>query len=78
MGPCIAKDAVRAPTRTRRFDLAGLARRIRRASAIRRSRAALAALSPDQLRDIGLTPAQAGQEAARPFWDMAGGQPPGR
>lgn len=34
----------------------------------RRSRLALERLSPQHLRDIGLTPAVAETEAARPFW----------
>jgi uncharacterized protein YjiS (DUF1127 family) len=34
----------------------------------RRTRRALAQLEPWQLRDVGLTPAQASREAARVFW----------
>lgn len=34
----------------------------------RRSRLALERLTPQQLRDIGLTPGAAEAEAARPFW----------
>ena len=36
---------------------------------IRRERQQLAELSDRMLHDIGLTPAQARREAARPFWD---------
>lgn len=35
-----------------------------------RSRRALAALEPHQLADIGLSRAEAEQEAARPIWDV--------
>ena len=34
----------------------------------RRSRLALQQLTPDQLRDVGLTPAEASIEARRVFW----------
>ena len=34
----------------------------------RRTRAALAQLEPWQLKDVGLTPAQASDEAAKVFW----------
>ena len=34
-----------------------------------KSRRALAALTPAQLQDLGLTEKQAEQEAKRPFWD---------
>jgi uncharacterized protein YjiS (DUF1127 family) len=33
-----------------------------------RSRAQLARFSPRELRDIGLTPADAARECAKPFW----------
>lgn len=33
------------------------------------TRAALAELPPGRLRDLGLTEADAAQEARRPFWD---------
>lgn len=35
----------------------------------RLSRIALSELTDDQLADIGVTPAEARREAARPFWD---------
>lgn len=35
-------------------------------------RRALAAMPAARLRDLGLTPAQAAREAARPIWDIAG------
>lgn len=78
MERCLSPDAGRAPAAARAPALAGLAGFLRRAVAIRRSRAALAALSPDQLRDIGVTPAQARRESARPFWDMQGWDQPFR
>ena len=37
---------------------------------IRRERRQLLALSDHMLRDVGLTPADARREAARPFWDV--------
>ena len=40
---------------------------------IRRERQQLLGLSDHMLRDIGLTRAEARQEASRPFWDV----PPG-
>ncbi len=42
---------------------------LRAAIALHRSRRALAALSDDALRDVGLDRAQARAEAARPLWD---------
>jgi uncharacterized protein YjiS (DUF1127 family) len=35
-------------------------------------RRALAAMPAARLRDLGITPAQAAREAARPIWDMTG------
>ena len=35
----------------------------------RRQRMILGELSDDHLKDIGVSPAQARREAARPFWD---------
>jgi len=46
-----------------------LARLLRRAVALRRSRQALADLSEEQLVDIGLSVDQARKEARRPVWD---------
>jgi uncharacterized protein YjiS (DUF1127 family) len=37
-------------------------------SARRRERIQLAALSPRELRDIGLSPGEAMTESAKPFW----------
>lgn len=34
----------------------------------------LAGLSPEQLADIGLTPAEAYREARRAFWDLPAGR----
>ena len=53
--------------------IATLAAAIGRASAIRRSRAALADLNDHLLCDIGVTRAEARREADRPFWDMTQG-----
>lgn len=41
---------------------------LRRWAERRQSRLALARLDPDLVRDIGLDPAAARAEAARPFW----------
>lgn len=43
--------------------------RLLKANAIARQRRALRDLDDAMLRDIGLTRAQAVQEASRPFWD---------
>lgn len=48
-------------------------RKARAAVALRRQRAALARLDPDQLDDIGISPEAARIEAARPFWDAPRG-----
>lgn len=42
---------------------------ILRVIALWRSRRALRALSPEQLRDVGISAQQAQAEAARPIWD---------
>ena len=47
----------------------GLLSRIARMLAIRRQRRVLAELSPERLRDIGLTAGQAQAEAGRSVWD---------
>ncbi|PVA06862.1 DUF1127 domain-containing protein [Thalassorhabdomicrobium marinisediminis] len=39
--------------------------------AVWKQRRVLADLDDDRLRDLGLTPAQAAREAARPFWDLS-------
>ena len=54
------------PRSSRRFHLL---RRIFHALALSRSRRALARLDDHILRDIGLTRAEAEDEAARPIWD---------
>ncbi len=36
----------------------------------RRSRRALSKLSPEQLRDIGVTMEEAGHESRKPFWQI--------
>lgn len=38
--------------------------------AVWRQRRALARLDVERLADMGITPAQAAREAARPFWDL--------
>jgi uncharacterized protein YjiS (DUF1127 family) len=47
---------------------AALARWMKEASARRRGRHALAAMSEAQLKDIGITRLQAELEASKPFW----------
>lgn len=37
---------------------------------VARERAQLAEITGEQLRDIGVDPADAAREAARPFWDL--------
>lgn len=54
----------RPATGTRSF-LGGLMQAFK----VQQSRRALAKLSAEQLADIGLTRAQAEEEAARPLWD---------
>ena len=49
----------------------GLFMRIAGYVALAKSRRALAGLGPDELADIGLSAAEAHQEARRPFWDAA-------
>lgn len=44
---------------------------LRRAAALRRSRAALGRLEPHLLRDIGLSAPEAQAEAERTAWDVA-------
>lgn len=44
--------------------------RVALAIAAWRQRRALAALTPEQLKDIGLTPGAARGEAERPVWDV--------
>ena len=46
----------------------GLFGRLRKAAALARQRHALAALDDTMLRDIGLTPSDAQQEARKPWW----------
>ncbi|NCO85596.1 MAG: DUF1127 domain-containing protein [Rhodobacterales bacterium] len=48
----------------------GLIGRLRDMFALRAQRRRLAALDAAQLRDLGLTRAQAAAEAARPVWDV--------
>lgn len=60
------RASLAARLRCRLRDLfAALARMAER----RRSRRALAALTDEALRDIGISRAQARRESARPFWD---------
>lgn len=48
----------------------GPLRRLREMLALYRQRRQLAALDPARLRDLGLTRAQADEEAMRPVWDV--------
>jgi uncharacterized protein YjiS (DUF1127 family) len=59
-------QAVRLPARP---QLPGLLPRLVAMMALNRQRARLAQLDDAQLRDIGLTRAEADAEANRPFWD---------
>lgn len=56
-------------TRLPRLELPPVGRWI----AVARQRRQLAELGDEALRDIGVTPAEAGREAARPFWDLPAG-----
>lgn len=44
--------------------------RLRAMGAVRRSRRALMNLSPEALEDVGLSQAEAQEEAHRPLWDV--------
>lgn len=52
------------------FDPRALLRRVARWHEAARQRRALADLSPELLRDIGLDREAAAAEAARPVWDL--------
>ncbi len=65
------------PSRTRhRFwrsviaPVAGMMRDLSTAHAVRKSRIELTKLSPELLRDIGVTPDDVEAELRRPFWDI--------
>ncbi|WP_084811192.1 DUF1127 domain-containing protein [Ensifer sp. BR816] len=60
-------SGIRRPFRDENF-LARLLRFYRTSVARRRSRLALGNLNADELRDIGVTEAEARREAAMPFW----------
>ena len=60
--PSSALQLFAAPRRILRCTLPNL-------FALRRSRRALAALTEEQLRDAGISHAEAEKEAARPVWD---------
>lgn len=65
----VTYTAINAP-----FSLAqtgGVLRLLEQMFALRKQRQALAKLDDIQLRDMGLTYAQAQAEAARPMWDFA-------
>ena len=49
----------------------GLWSRVRMMLRARQTRGILGQMSPHMLADIGLSPADAQVEAARPFWDVA-------
>ncbi|MFD1882909.1 DUF1127 domain-containing protein [Paracoccus pacificus] len=59
-----------APGRVYTGIRANWLRRILTAVDLRQSRLALARLSDEQLRDVGLTPEQAKAEARRSMWDV--------
>ena len=58
-----------SPSRPRR-GLGSLLAAIPRALALRQQRNRLAALDARMLKDIGVTPRMAEDEAARPVWDV--------
>lgn len=63
-------DTVRRSVRPAVFDAwSSFARRLHTIMARWQQRRDLRELTDDQLRDIGLTRAEARREAARPFWD---------
>lgn len=41
---------------------------------VARERRALAAMTPEQLKDIGISADEAQSEASRPFWDLPSGR----
>ncbi len=49
----------------------GFGARVRAMLRARQTRSILGQMSPHMLADIGLSPADAQTEAARPFWDIA-------
>lgn len=49
-----------------------MVRRVRRWHRLAYERRLLGSLDPHQLRDIGITRAEAQRESARPFWDDVG------
>lgn len=56
-------------TAPRRHGLARLILRLPQLMALRRARLELAGMDATRLKDIGLTPQAARDEAARSFWD---------
>ncbi len=58
-----------------RISPRALVTRLTHALAVRRERVYLARLDDALLRDIGLTRAQAMEEAGRPLWDLAPTRP---
>ncbi|MDH3263381.1 MAG: DUF1127 domain-containing protein [Paracoccaceae bacterium] len=58
------------PQASRAVKGAGFLARISMALAALRQRRALAALPPERLRDIGISPEAARREAERPAWDV--------
>lgn len=66
--------ATRAPAAASRgLGVFGFVSRFMEMREVARQRAALARLSPEQLRDIGLDGDLARSEADRPFWDAPQG-----
>tara|TARA_Y100000815_G_C13027795_1_gene381946 strand:- start:14 stop:280 length:267 start_codon:yes stop_codon:yes gene_type:complete len=65
--------ATRAPAAPRGVGVFGFVSRFMEMREVARQRKALARLSPEQLRDIGLDGDLARSEADRPFWDAPQG-----
>lgn len=62
-------ERIQTLTKYRPTSLRAIWRRLLSGAALARSRGRLALLDDHQLRDIGLTRAEAEAEAARPAWD---------
>ena len=67
----IALSSVRPAARSRH---AGLTSGIRQMARVWSERRALAQLDAARLRDLGISPAEASVEVARPFWDLPNGR----
>ncbi len=67
----IALSSVRPASRSRSV---GLSNGIHRMARVWAERRALAQLDGARLRDLGISPAEASAEIARPFWDLPAGR----